>query len=442
MTAVPALIAVAVISVAALACGSRSDAPRDAGGEGLSAAHCRAPYSASSPWNTPIGPSPAYGSPGAIRKAAIGTLSSDPTQYTFPVYEVDSRARRQPVRLAGWYSDVSGEGRRLRTTRGTTVNIPVPDGAVPAAGSDAQIVVVDRETGDEWGIWRAERTEDGTWRAENAYHYNVGWDGVPPRARDGRPFLSRGAGVPYLAGLVRPCELRLGRIEHALAFAYDHASPRYVFPATKSDGKGSVGRDLPEGARLQLDPALSERDIEAWGCTGPCLVIARALQRYGMYVIDNAGRPKIMLEYEGTARWNGLVTSETVSPIPDSAFKLVASCTRVGTPGDDRLRGTPRRDVICGRDGDDRLVGLRGDDALHGGGGDDVLQAGSGADRLDGESGRDRLLAGRGPDVLIGGLGRDAVDAADGERDRVFGHRSEDSLRLDRGLDSFEPPGP
>ena len=280
-------------------------------GDDVSAAHCRAPYSPSSPWNTPIGRSPAYGARDAIRKAAIGTLSSDPTQYTLPVYEVDSRARRVKVRLTGWYSDVSDEGRRLRTSRGVTVDIPLPEGAAPAAGSDAQIVVVDHRTGDEWGMWRAERAADGMWRAENAYHYSVKWDGVPPRSRDGRPFLSRGAGVPYLAGLVRPCELRQGRIEHALAFAYDHASPRYVHPATKSDGNGSVATDLPEGSRLQLDPTLRQRDIEAWGCRGPCLVIARALQRYGMYVIDNAGRPKVMLEYEGTARWGGIVTSET-----------------------------------------------------------------------------------------------------------------------------------
>jgi RTX calcium-binding nonapeptide repeat (4 copies) len=442
MTAVPALIATAVLAVAVLACGSRSDPPRDVGGEDVSAAHCRAPYSESSPWNTAIGPSPAYGSQDAISNAAIGTISSDPTQYTFPVFEVDSGGRRQPVRLAGWYSDVSAEGRRLRISRGRTVDIPIPDGAAPAAGSDAQIVVVDRETGDEWGLWRAEQAEDGTWRAENAYHYNVGWDGVPPRNRYRRPFLSRGAGVPYLAGLVRRCELRQGRIEHALAFAYDHASPSHVFPATKSDGKGSVTRDLPEGSRLQLDPALSDHEIEAWGCTGPCLVIARALQRYGMYVIDNSGRPKIMLEYEGTAHWNGLVTSKTVSPIPDTAFKLVASCTRVGTPGDDRLIGTAGRDVLCGRDGDDLLFGRGGDDVLHAGAGGDAVRGGSGADRLDGESGRDRLSAGPGPDVLIGGPDRDAVDAADGERDVLYGHRSEDSLRLDRGLDAFEQPAP
>jgi hypothetical protein len=30
-----------------------------------------------------------------------------------------------------------------------------------------------------------------------------------------------------------------------------------------------------------------------------------------------------MMEYEGTARWNGLVTADTVRPIPLSRFKLV-----------------------------------------------------------------------------------------------------------------------
>jgi hypothetical protein len=453
MTGVSALVVAVVLPLAALACDGGSDAPRDMPGKDASAprdmrekdasaADCRAPYSASSPWNTPIGPLPAYAGPAAIRTAGIGTITSDPTQYTFPVYEVDSSTPRQPVRVAGSYSDVSAGGRRLRVHADRTVKIPIPDGVEPAAGGDAQLIVVDHATGDEWGFWRAERSEQGAWRAENAYHYNINWDGVPPRSRNGNAFASRGAGVPYHAGLVRACELRMGRIDHALAFAYDSPSPHHVFPATKSDGKGSATDDLPEGSRLQLDPALTVRDIEAWGCTGACLVIARALQRYGMYVIDNSGRPKIMLEYDGTARWNGLVTSATVSPIPLSAFKLVASCTRVGTPGDDRLRGTPRRDVLCGRDGDDRLLGRGGNDVLHGGGGDDVMRGGRGADRLAGESGRDRINGGRGHDVLIGGPDADALHGADGERDVIFGLWSEDALLLDRGLDAVHAPPP
>jgi hypothetical protein len=206
--------------------------------------------------------------------------------------------------------------------RGATVKLPIPARAAPAAGGDAQIVIVDRSTGDEWGAWRVRRA-GREWRAENGYHYNVRWSGVPPRAADGMPFGSRGAGVPYLAGLVRPCEIARGRIDHALAFAYDAPSGAHVYPATKSDGSGSGTGALPEGARLQLDPGLSARRIRGWGCRGACLVVARALQRYGMYVIDNSGRPKVLFEFEGTARWRGAIHARTVSPIPLTAFRLL-----------------------------------------------------------------------------------------------------------------------
>ena len=87
--------------------------------------------------------------------------------------------------------------------------------------------------------------------------------------------------------------------------------------------RASDPRDLPEGTRLQLDPGLRDDDIRAWGCDGACLTIAHALQEYGMYVIDNSGRPKIMFEYEGTAGWDGLVDSHTAEPIPLSAFRLL-----------------------------------------------------------------------------------------------------------------------
>jgi hypothetical protein len=248
-------------------------------------------------------------------------LTSDPSQYTYPVYEVTAATPRQTVRVDGVFSMVIAD-RELEVRRAGTVRMPIPDGAAAAAGSDAQIVMVDRTTGAEWGAWRLRRTREG-WRITNGYRYNVRWSGVPPRAPEGVPFGSRGAGVPYLAGLVRPCELARGRIDHTLAFAYDAPSPSNVYPATKSDGAGVEGRDVPEGTRLQLDPALTVRELKAGGCQGPCLTIARALQEYGMYVVDNSGRSKVMLEYEGTAAWKGAVDAETVSPIPLSAFKVI-----------------------------------------------------------------------------------------------------------------------
>ena len=41
-----------------------------------------------------------------------------------------------------------------------------------------------------------------------------------------------------------------------------------------------------------------------------------------------------------------------------------ATCTIVGTPGDDLLRGTPYADVICGLGGHDRISAAGGDDLI------------------------------------------------------------------------------
>jgi hypothetical protein len=286
---------------------------------------CWRPYSATSPWNQLIGRHPRYMSQSAASIAGLDqAVTSDPSQYTYPVYEVDAGTPAIRLTVDGTWSNVVADDRPLEVARNVTVEVPIPQRAVAAAGSDAQIVIVDRARGDEWGAWRLRRDPDG-WRAENAYHYNIRWSGVPPRGPDGTPFGSRGAGLPYLAGLVRPCEIASGRIDHALAFAYDGPSARRVYPATKSDGLRAGAATLPEGARLQLDPSLSAARIRSWGCHGACLVVASALQRYGMYVVDNSGRPKIMFEYEGTAHWDGAISAQTVSPIKVSALRILAS---------------------------------------------------------------------------------------------------------------------
>lgn len=315
-------------SLLASGCGSSggSDLERARDGESVSrpsSKACSRPYSPESPWNTPIGPRPDYDKQSDRYVRSLGpVLTSDPTQYTYPVYEVDGSTTRATVHLSGWYSEVGDEGEELENQRGGSAELPIPAGADPAAGEDAQIILVDPETGDEWGVSSLTPAGDGSWQAWNAYRYNTRWSGVPPRDSSGRPFFARGAGVPYLAGLVRPCEIARGRIDHALAFAFDAPSPAYVYPATKSDGNGGED-DLPEGARLQLDPGLTDSEIRAWGCAAQCLTIARALQEYGMYVIDNSGRPKVMLEYEGTARWNGLVDERTAQPIRLTALKVL-----------------------------------------------------------------------------------------------------------------------
>lgn len=302
-------------------CASKDDVERTQvshAGDGA----CDRPYADSSPWNAPIGAAPAVDPRSDERVRTLGEeLTSDPTQYTYPVYRAGPSASFESVAIEGWLSDVRAGGRRLVNVSGGSVDVPVPQEARAAAGSDGQLIVLDPATGDEWGFWQLRRDGD-RWSATNGYHYNTRWSGVPPLSDGDSAFVSRGAGVPYLAGLVRPCEIERGRIDHALAFAYDSPSRAHVYPATKSDGNGNRD-DLPEGARLQLDPSLDAAALGDGGCRGPCLTIARALQRYGMYVVDNSGRPKVMLEYEGTADWNGLVDERTAAPIPLRSFRVV-----------------------------------------------------------------------------------------------------------------------
>lgn len=59
------------------------------------------------------------------------------------------------------------------------------------------------------------------------------------------------------------------------------------------------------------------------GLSPTAKVIAKALQTYGMYVIDNSGSSKIYLEDRLTAKWAPSVTRTTVSGIPWSALRVV-----------------------------------------------------------------------------------------------------------------------
>jgi hypothetical protein len=204
-------------------------------------------------------------------------------------------------------------------------SIPVPAGAIPGPGSDGQIIFWDPNTGVEYGLWQfAGPDASGNYSATNGwrYHTTAGYYG---RFADG--LAGRGAGTPYSAGLVRKWEIDQGHIDHALAFAYDSPSGAFVYPASKSDGGnfgGVTGIDAPEGARLQLNPALTDTDFNNWGLTPPAKIIAKAMQKYGMYTIDHSGSSKIYLEDRHTAGWGSDITRNMLNAIPWSQFRVIA----------------------------------------------------------------------------------------------------------------------
>lgn len=286
------------------------------------------PYSDDSPWNTPISANPHYDTYSdqmidTIKRKNGGAITSDPAQYSYPVYFVDQTTPRWDVPCLKNKCTIVSDSGVEKTTM--LKDVPIPADAQQSTGSDGQIIIIDKQTGAEYNLWQVQRTVNG-WTASNASIYNVFWNGMPEN------YGSRGAGVPYFAGLVRPWEIAQGRIDHALAFGYPTpARDRCVAPASKTDGKSSLKYAIPEGARLQLDPKLTDADFDRMGLDRTGKIIARALQTYGMFLIDISGRPKIYVENLNDnpmtkQAWDDAalnLTSTTIAGIPVDAFHVL-----------------------------------------------------------------------------------------------------------------------
>lgn len=209
-------------------------------------------------------------------------------QFSAPLYVADSGTPRTDVYLACG-QDYAG----VSFLKG----VPIPDFAEPAndvdgadnpiplgrcgdaADQDNQMIILNLETRCEYDFFQA-RFENGRWVASWANSLSLDSSGIYARG-----FSARGSGFTTLAGLIWPDELRSGTIQHALGFSYPGvAAGGPVAPATESDGVSTTPWALPEGARLQLDPAL---DVDTLNLAPFAKTVAKAMQEYGIILFDD-----------------------------------------------------------------------------------------------------------------------------------------------------------
>jgi len=173
------------------------------------------------------------------------------------------------------------------------------------------MTVLDPKRGCEYDFWEAQK-ENGQWSAAWGNALPSGGSGVYARA-----YSARGSGFANLAGLIWPQELRARKIRHALMFSYPHTSALgAVAPATETDGQNTRADALPEGARLQLDPSL---DLSSLRLRPYERTIARALQRYGMYLGDTGGSLALYAVHPqsyASDRYAGLFPAEAYPDLP------------------------------------------------------------------------------------------------------------------------------
>jgi hypothetical protein len=247
-------------------------------------------YSSTSFWNTPIADNPPIDSNStAMVQSSLVPFAPYATfvNYRYGValaYACSTnKVYTVPSTLYGSPSCVPG---------GPGVQFPIPPGTMPAPGTDGHLVVVYQAldgspyAGKELDLWQAtyDSTND-TWSASTVVLNDLfGW-GVtcPPGAQCNG---ADAAAFALLGGAVRPEEIAQGHIDHALVFATPYNLINYVAcPANHTDGAASAPA-LPEGARIQLDPAYN---VDAQNWPQWIKIIAHALQTYGACNRDTAG---------------------------------------------------------------------------------------------------------------------------------------------------------
>jgi hypothetical protein len=221
------------------------------------------------------------------------------------------------------------------TVGGKPTRFRVPAGVQAGGGSDSPLVILDPNHPDhgrhtELRLWQA-TVGSGTLSASGAglLHYNNEGEALNPDKSPSHsiPFDGQGtgSGLSILAGLIRPDEVRLGRINHALRFAYSASdfTSNYRAPATRTDQPNGTSTRNPAtamdmGMRLQLDPAVNcaARTVPGKSDTSAetryLRMICVALQQYGMIPMDGTADRGILFQMEGdaTAGWSSVIGSQ------------------------------------------------------------------------------------------------------------------------------------
>jgi hypothetical protein len=236
------------------------------------------PYSRTSAWNRRIGIHPSIhpNSPRLVASLVRAGRSRGfviaHSHWSVPVFYVNQKTPRHSITLLDRWRPAD----RL-------LDVPIPERAFSDRELDGHMAIVDLDAQCEWDFYAARRTRTGSWKAVWANPIELDGDGAFDQGAG-----ARASSFALMAGLLRPQHFNAGRIEHALVFGYPFTTRGNVWPATTNDGKRSIAGHISEGARLQLAPDLDLRkfQLDSWQ-----KVVARALQRYGMYLADTSGGP-------------------------------------------------------------------------------------------------------------------------------------------------------
>ena len=266
---------------------------------------------------------------GRNRFNGLGGVWLNFTGYTASVYVVDLDDPTVPRRrveffdhwtrgwgeMDGWYGD---DTRATPPQNRVAVDVPIPDYARPAYGTDRALTIVGTRGGEVeaiWEFWIMRRRADGTWWAASAGRT------TEEMWRHALGYTTSASGIAHLAGCLlmseyeraatyAQTELDAGRTpdsetiailagDHCLSAAFPNPSGRMVsWPAVQNDGTNPDPAVPVEGQFFYLDPT---QDVWALGLPMLHSIIGVILQRRGAFVTDRTN-------------WSGGLTLEADLP--------------------------------------------------------------------------------------------------------------------------------
>lgn len=246
--------------------------------------------------------------------------------WTTPIYSADATTPLRDISLSASWAPAS-----------VLHDVPIPDGALADPQDDGNISIIDRGRGCEWDMWQVKRDDNGGWHATWANAISTSGDGIFPNG-----LSSRGSGFALSQGVIWPDEITAGRIDHVLIFSYPFTSSAgSVGWATETDGWSDRPDALPEGARLRLSPSV---DVEALSLPEWQKTIARAMQEYGLLLVDDGGGVQLYGVHPWSAEidaWLGVIDGQTdlvsIDDLPWSDLEVMD----FGTPEDREVKFTP-----------------------------------------------------------------------------------------------------
>jgi hypothetical protein len=247
------------------------------------------PYSSTSPFNTPVGPSPQVlpnsaqlvagsGLPGNGLPSPISTDRAEQVNYDHPVYYPKST---DPVATITFRNS------------GASFRVPVPNYAIPAGASDHHICIV--YDGWEYNLWNASKTGgpgNYTFTAQIGGRMLADGPGIktPALVQQYGPSYEGGVEAKFglRAGLITAAEMKAGQINHALFVVASGAAAGTsggTYPGYNTPYQGTDRVRMGTRFWLAMTPAqIDATSAPAWEKT-----IAKAAATYGIYVGDKGG---------------------------------------------------------------------------------------------------------------------------------------------------------